>query len=98
MVKKIVPADVIKTVCSYYDVKQSHLKSEVRAQRLSLPRQIAMFLLRHELGLKLDEIAFLLKRKDHTTVMHGVEKISAMIVKDVVFKGEVDRLIASIKL
>lgn len=97
-VKKITPHDVIMTICSYYNVKQSRLKGAERSERIALPRQIAMYLLRNKLELKFDEVAALLKRKDHTTVMHGVEKISGLLAKDVLFKQEVDRIIGSLNL
>ena len=57
-----------------------------------------MYLLRKELGLKFEEIAYILKRKDHTTIMYGVEKVGATMIKDSVFKQEVDRIISSLKL
>jgi chromosomal replication initiation ATPase DnaA len=45
------------------------------------------------LNLKHTEIAELLKKRDHTTIMHGVEKITNMLIKDTVFKQEIDRII-----
>ncbi len=97
-VKKITPSDVIKTVCSYYNIKQSQIKDSIRTDAVALPRQIAMFILRTKLNLKQDEIAFLLKRKDHTTVIHGVEKISRLIMKDPNFKQDIDKIIQTLSL
>ncbi len=94
--KKITPTDIIKTVANYYNVKISHLKSPVRKESLALPRQIAMYLLRKKLNLKLVEVAFELKRKDHTTVLHAEEKISKMIMKNPDFKKEIDEIIQAI--
>ena len=95
--QKITPADVIKTVCSYYNVKQAHIKSPTRASNVALPRQIIMYILRQELKLKLEEVAYILKRKDHTTIMHGVEKISRAVMKDPVFKQDIDRILSSLR-
>ncbi len=89
--------DIIKTICSYYDIKQSHLKGPSRTDNVALPRQVAMYLLRTELGLKHAEIAYLLKRKDHTTIIHGVEKINRLLVKDPIFKQELDRIRLSLR-
>lgn len=97
MVKKIEPNDVIRTVCSYYNVKQTHIKSATRASSVALPRQVIMYLLRNELKLKLEDIAHILKRKDHTTVMHGVEKISREVMKDPLIKEDLDRIISSLR-
>lgn len=91
--KRVESGDIIKAVCSYYNIKQTHLKGERRSEDVSLPRQVAMFLLRQELKLKLEHIAFLLKRKDHTTVIHAVDKISHLLTKDPGFKDGVDKII-----
>ncbi|OGK19429.1 chromosomal replication initiator protein DnaA [Candidatus Roizmanbacteria bacterium RIFCSPLOWO2_12_FULL_40_12] len=91
--KRVSPHDIIKTICTYYDVRQSQLKSPNRAENIALPRQIAMYLLRKELGLKYDQIATLLKRKDHTTVLHGFEKIKSLLARNDIFKKEVDRIV-----
>jgi len=96
--QKISPHDIIKAVCSYYNVKQSQIKSPERTENISFPRQIIMFLLRHELGLKYEEIAHMLKKKDHTTVLHGSEKIGALLIKNPAFKEEVDRITKSLTL
>jgi chromosomal replication initiator protein len=97
VVAKVTPADVIKTVCSYYNVKQAHIKSSTRASSVALPRQVIMYLLRNELKLKLEEVAYLLKRKDHTTIMHGVEKVTRSMMKDPVFKQDIDRIVQSLR-
>lgn len=96
--QRVSPHDIIKAVCSYYNVKQSQIKSPERTENLSFPRQIIMFLLRHELGLKYEEIAHMLKKKDHTTVLHGSDKIGALLIKNPSFKEEVDRIIKSLSL
>ncbi|NTU74298.1 chromosomal replication initiator protein DnaA, partial [Candidatus Roizmanbacteria bacterium] len=72
-------------------------KSATRTEEIAFPRQIAMYLLRQELKIKYEEIAIMLKRKDHTTIMHGVEKISRLLIKDPSLKQEVDRIIQLIR-
>lgn len=95
---KLAPPDVIKFVCSYYNVKPSRIKNNTRKENVVLPRQIIMFLLRNVLKLKLEEIAFILKKKDHTTIIHGVDKITNMILKNPTFKEDVGRIISSLSL
>jgi chromosomal replication initiator protein len=94
--KKLAPADIIKAVCSHYGVRQSQLKGPQRHDGIALPRQVAMFLLRRELRLKYEEIAYLLKRKDHTTVLHGENKINELLGKNPLFKQEVDRIVSTL--
>lgn len=71
------PDDVINAVCNYYNIKPTQLKGSKREASLVRPRHICMFLLK-DLGLTFVEIGNLLGGRDHTTVMHGVEKISKM--------------------
>ncbi|MFA5136043.1 MAG: chromosomal replication initiator protein DnaA [Patescibacteria group bacterium] len=97
-IKRLTPQDIFKAVCSYYNVKQSQIKSASRAETLSHPRQIIMFLLRRDLRMKYDEIARLLKRRDHTTILHGSEKISRLLIENPAFKEEVDRITNSLTL
>lgn len=96
MVKKIGPQDIIQGICTYYNLKQSQIKGSQRSEHIARARQIAMFLLRRELKLKFEEIAVLLKRKDHTTVLHGVKKIVQLMTKDQSFKEEVDAIARSL--
>ncbi|OGK24061.1 chromosomal replication initiator protein DnaA [Candidatus Roizmanbacteria bacterium RIFCSPHIGHO2_12_FULL_37_9b] len=97
-IRKITPTDVLKKVCSFYNVRVSHLKGESRTSNVVLPRQITMYLLRSDFKLKLEEIAYFLKRKDHTTVIHAVEKINRLLIKDPLFKKEVDQIVDSLHL
>ena len=94
--KRITPQDIIKTVCTFYNVKQSHLKGASRMSRIALARQIVMYLLRKQLDLNLEEVAYIIRRKDHTTVMHAVSKIENMLMRDTGFKEEVDSIMQSL--
>lgn len=94
--RRIIPGEIIKAVCSFYNVSQSQIKSPLRSARIALPRQVVMFILRNEFKLKLDEVAFLLKRKDHTTIIHGAAKISGMRARNPIFKDEVNNIIKSL--
>lgn len=70
--------DVIESVCSYFRIKPTQLKGPKRDASLVKARQITMYLLKHELGLTLVEIGNVLGGRDHTTIMHGVEKIGTL--------------------
>lgn len=94
---QITPSIIIDTVSTYFNIKKSHLKGPGRDEKTAFARQVAMFLMRKQLGLKLEEIAHYLKRKDHTTVLHAYEKISQLIMKDENFKKEVDNIIQNIE-
>ncbi|MFA5770613.1 MAG: chromosomal replication initiator protein DnaA [Patescibacteria group bacterium] len=94
--KRVNPSEIIKTVCSFYNIKQSHLKSPSRAASIAFYRQIAMYLLQKELGLTLIETAETLNRKDHTTALHAKQKISNLILRDPNLKKEIDIITQSL--
>ena len=94
--KRINPSEVIKTVCSFYNIKQSHLKSPSRAASIAFYRQITMYLLQKELGLTLSEAAGTLNRKDHTTALHAKQKISNLLLHDLNLKKEIDTITQSL--
>jgi len=96
--KRLSPQDILKTICSFYNIKISHLKSSSRTSNFVLPRQIAMYILRNQLKMKQEEIAFFLNKKDHTTVIHAVEKINRLILRDPTLKSEIDQIIKSLNL
>lgn len=73
------PDDMLKNICTFYKIKPTLIKGAKRDASLVKIRQIIMYLLKKDLGLTFVEIGNLLGGRDHTTVMHGVEKIEMMI-------------------
>ncbi|WP_423226147.1 chromosomal replication initiator protein DnaA [Candidatus Amarolinea aalborgensis] len=73
---------ILTCVCAYYQVERSALLSTSRARSIVWPRHVAMYLLRSELDLSLPQIGRLLGDRDHTTVMHGVEKVTQHLAED----------------
>lgn len=69
------PDEIINNVCSFYKIKPTQLKSQKRDAFLVRPRQVAMYILKKELGLTFVEIGNILGGRDHTTIMHGVAKV-----------------------
>lgn len=94
--KRVNPSDVIKTVCSFYNIKQSHLKGPSRAASIAFYRQITMYILLRELGLTLSAVAEMLNRKDHTTALHAKQKVGNLILHDLNLKKEVDTITQSL--
>jgi chromosomal replication initiator protein len=73
------PDEIIKNICAHYRIRPSQIKGERRDSFLVRPRQIAMYLLKREFGLTLSEIGAVLGGRDHTTVMHGINKIESLV-------------------
>lgn len=78
--KRIVkPKEMLKMVARHFDLKPTQLVGPQRSRPIVVPRQILMYLLRTELKLPLMDIGHLLGGRDHTTVMHGVEKVTKLL-------------------
>jgi chromosomal replication initiator protein len=71
----ITPSQVIETVAKFYNISVPEIVSASRSRELVQPRQVAMYLIRQETDASLPEIGGLLGGRDHTTVIHGVERI-----------------------
>lgn len=95
--KRVSPQDVFKTVCTFYKVSQAQVKGPTRKSMIAHARQVVMYLLRTELDLNLEEVAFLVKRKDHTTVIHAVNKMSEKRMKDAEFRAEIEMIKQTMK-
>jgi len=80
--KPINPESILDAVCSYFNVKISELKSKKRTKSISLPRQIAMYILRDKLNISLQEVGELLGGRDHSTVLHSISQIESKMKKD----------------
>jgi hypothetical protein len=84
-------ADILDVVCSRYGVRPEEIKSPRRKAELKTPRQIAMYLSDRLAQRSLTQIGAALLR-DHTTVLHGVRKIEAMLEEDAALRATVGEL------
>ena len=80
--RRAVPEDVLRAVAAYYGVPADALRAKRRDKEAVTPRQVAMYLLREETGLSLSDVGARLGGRDHTTVLHGCEKIAALLTHD----------------
>jgi len=80
----IVPtADVIiDEVCKFYNIEPATLRGQGRAKDISLARQIAMYQIRRMTNLSLKEIGKEFDNRDHTTVLHSIERIEDLVKTD----------------
>lgn len=83
------PRDVIQAVASYYEVGKRALLGTSRARKIAVPRQVLMYLMRVQLGLPLQEVGRLVGGRDHTTVMHAVDKITTLASSDVDIRADI---------
>ena len=74
--------EVIKAVCRHYNIRASDLKSPKRSKQIALARQVAMFLCRELTSDSFPEIGSRFGGKDHSTVIHSVNKIEGLLKQD----------------
>jgi chromosomal replication initiator protein len=74
--------DVIDAVSRHYNVAEKDLKGRQRTRDIAFARQVAMYLLREETDISLEEIGRAIGGRDHTTVLHGIKKIEAALDAD----------------
>lgn len=73
---------ISQTIADYFSLEVAELLGKRRNKELVYPRQIAMYLMKFELGYSFPKIGKALGGKDHTTVMHGVNKITRELSRD----------------
>jgi len=73
--------NIQKTVAEYFGIKVAEMYSQRRAVKSARPRQIAMFLARELTNKSYPEIASLFAKKDHTTVINAIKRVSELRAK-----------------
>ena len=86
------PEKIVEIVARYYQVPVEQLRGKARDKQIVLPRQVAMFLMREETEAPLLRIGAALGGRDHSTVLHGCEKIEREIEGSDDFRREVSAI------
>ncbi|RIK41459.1 MAG: chromosomal replication initiator protein DnaA [Chloroflexi bacterium] len=87
---QITPERVLGEVTKHFRVSLSELRGRGRGKDIVLPRQVAMYILREETGSSLVEIGAFLGGRDHSTVMHGIDKIEKQLESDASLRNQVN--------
>lgn len=88
--KIITPQYIIGIVAEHFNILPEDIVSRRRNSELVQPRQICMYLCRHMTEESLQSIAKALGKKDHTTVIHGIDKITYEITVNEELKNRID--------
>lgn len=75
----ITPDYIISVVADHFNVSKEDIAGSKRNSKIVLPRQIVMYLCREMIDIPLKSIGKFLGDRDHTTIMHGIEKIEDSI-------------------
>ena len=94
--KKIITPELIVDVVAEHYIISSDIYSKNKSRSISYPRQIVMYLCRKLTELSVTEIGKVLGGRDHSTVLHGFDKISKDIQKDSTMQNTIDVLIKKI--
>ena len=88
--REVTPTLIINVVAEHFNVNPADITSKKRNSEFVLPRQIVMYLCRTMTDTPLAGIAKILGKKDHTTVIHGIKKITEGIVENEELKNKVE--------
>lgn len=88
--KSVTPREIITCVAKFYDISIDDVLGKSREKRLSYPRQIIMYLLRHDLNMSFPAIGQELGGRDHTTAIHAATKIEKQMKEDAKVKQDVE--------
>jgi chromosomal replication initiator protein len=95
--EKIITIEHIqRRTAEFFAIKLSDMRAKNRTKAIAFPRQVAMYLARHLTHASLAEIGRAFGGKDHTTVLHAVEKIQTLLQDDPKFKKTLDALTQNI--
>ena len=75
--RKVTPELIIQVVADHFGITPLDISSQKRNKEVVYPRQIVMYLCQSMTGASLQEIGRYLGGRDHTTIIHGREKIAA---------------------
>jgi len=80
--KVILPEDILQKVAPHFSVFVADIKSESRKEETVLARQITAYFFKRQLSLTLNDIGEILGNRNHTTILHSLEKITKELNRD----------------
>ena len=88
----VTPERIQEAVAKQWGVPSSGLASKRRTKDLTVPRQVAMYLIRELLDLPLVQIGYLFGGRDHSTVIHSIKKVEEKLETTPPFERRVQAL------
>ena len=84
---------ILELSASYFGVNVDELTGRNRSARIAMQRQMVMYVMREETGASLPQIGAILWGRDHTTIIHGCDKVADDIERD----GEIARQVTGLR-
>ena len=94
--KEVTPSLIISVVAEHFNVNPEDITSKRRNSEFVQPRQVVMYLCRELTDTSFTNIGKLLGKKDHTTIIHGVNKITSEMKINEELKNKIDIIIKKI--
>jgi len=91
------PERIRELVARRWRVRADSLASKRRTKDVTVPRQVAMYLMKETLGMSLARIGELFGGRDHSTVIHSIRKVEEQMEQDPDFRVQVEGALAEIK-
>jgi chromosomal replication initiator protein len=89
--------NIIRVVADFFSLTPNDLKSKKKTQNIVFPRQLAMYIAREMTDYSTTELGQTFGGRDHTTVMHSIEKIKGQLITDPTLDSTIESLKRSIK-
>lgn len=91
--KVITPELIIDVIAEHFHITSGEIYSTNKSRNIAHPRQIAMYLCRKLTEKSLTEIGELMGKRDHTTILHGINKVEKTISTDSAMLNTVEVII-----
>lgn len=88
--RDVTPQLIIDTVAEHFHISPSDIEGNKRSSEIVIPRQIVMYLCRHMLDIPLKSVGTYVGKRDHSTVIHGVNKIESELKTSETMRNTVD--------
>jgi chromosomal replication initiator protein len=90
--RRVTIDEIQRRVAEHWNIRLTDMSSARRARQVARPRQVAMFLAKQLTSRSLPEIGKKFGNRDHTTVMHAVQRVAELMAVDASFAEDVELL------
>ena len=90
------PKIIISYVAKYYHLDEDTIRGQSRGRDVVTARQVAIYLIRRMNGLPMNDIGKEFSNRDHTTILHSLQKVEQQMQSDPVFAERVKEITTNI--
>jgi len=88
---------ILRVVADHFKISYGDLKGKKRTKNIAYPRQVAMYIAREITEYSTTELGLEFGGRDHTTVMHGCQKIEERLKLDPALETNIQQIVAAVK-